>query len=309
MKQKSITAQKKVNLIFYIAFMAIPVIQFLIFYVGVNFKSLMFTFQKYNYESMSFVFCGLENFKKVFSELFTNYYGLMFKNTCVAVFINIIVSTPLALLFSNYIYKKAFCSGFFRIILFLPTMISAVVLTLLFRYYVERFIPGIIEILNEDAKFPYLLSDDRYQFGTLIVYSILISFGSTTLLYSSAMSGIADSVVEAAQIDGANDFQEFIYIVFPMVYSTFSTFMIMTFAGIMTNQLNIYTFFGQSSVIQTYNQTLGYELYKRTVFAVDTNQKNMFPILSTYGVAYSFFTIPLTLFVRWLLNKIGPKVD
>lgn len=309
MKGKSTTAQKKVNLIFYISFMAIPVLQFLIFYVGVNFKSLLFTFQNYDYDTASFVFVGLENFKKVFGDLFTNYYGLMFKNTCLAVLVDIIVSTPLALLFSNYIYKKAFGSRFFRTILFLPTMISAVVLTLIFRYYVERFIPGLINIINENADFPYLLSDDRYQLGTLIVYSVLISFGSATLLYSSAMSGISDSIVEAAQIDGANDFQEFIYIVFPMVYSTFSTFMIMVSASIMTNQLHIYTFFGQSSRIQSYNQTLGYELYKRTVFAVDNNQKSDFPILSTYGVVYSFVTIPLTLFVRWFLKKIGPKVD
>ncbi len=308
-KKVGLVAQKRNNLIFYIGFMALPILQFIIFYLGVNFKSLLLTFQEYNYATQTYEFVGLANIRTVFNSLFTPTYGAMFKNTLVALLVNIVISTPCALLFSYYIYKKSFLSGFFRVILFLPSIISAVVLTLLFRYYVERFIPGLIYIINENVEVPFFLTDDRYQFGTLLVYSVLLSFGSSTLLYSSAMSGISESIVEAAQIDGANVFQEFVHIIFPMIYSTFSTFIITNCAAMMSNQLNMYTFYGTSGAMQSYNQTLGYELYQKTVIALNKNQQSEYPVLSAFGIAYSFVSIPLTFFVRWVLKKVGPQVD
>ena len=50
------------KLIFYIAMMAIPVIQFCIMYIGVNFNSILLAFQKYNIDTGRYVYNGFQNF-------------------------------------------------------------------------------------------------------------------------------------------------------------------------------------------------------------------------------------------------------
>ena len=42
---------------------AFPVLQFCIFYIGVNIKSILFAFQSYDYDAGKYIFNGFENFK------------------------------------------------------------------------------------------------------------------------------------------------------------------------------------------------------------------------------------------------------
>ena len=66
-KIKEDLAKKKRNqLLFYIALVALPSIQFLFFYVYVNFNSIVLAFQKWNVDTASYQFNGLESFKQAF---------------------------------------------------------------------------------------------------------------------------------------------------------------------------------------------------------------------------------------------------
>lgn len=68
-RQKSVTKARKRELLFYIAFMAIPVIQFCIFYIGVNFNSILLAFQRYDVNTGKYFFYGLQNFDQFFFDL------------------------------------------------------------------------------------------------------------------------------------------------------------------------------------------------------------------------------------------------
>ena len=166
---------------------------------------------------------------------------------------------------------------------------------MLFRAFVERFIPGLY-----GSPIGFLSKDANTQFITLIMYNIFVSFGSSTLLYTGAMNGISPSVMEAAKIDGARPFREFISVVFPMVFSTVSVFIITTVSGFLSNQLYEYTFFQKTITFPT-NQTFGYFIYWNTVVSPD---QASLPIWATYGFLFSLITIPLVFFIRWLLNKV-----
>lgn len=52
----------------------------------------------------------------------------------------------------------------------------------------------------------------------IYLYNILMGFGTNVLLLSSAMSSVSDSIVEAAQLDGANNLQLFWHVVFPQIW-------------------------------------------------------------------------------------------
>ena len=59
---------KKDRLLFYIAVVGLPLLQYMIFYVGVNFNSVLMAFQSYDAVKGEFYFDGLVNFKRIFSE-------------------------------------------------------------------------------------------------------------------------------------------------------------------------------------------------------------------------------------------------
>ena len=226
--------------------MIFPIVQFAIFYVGVNFNSLLLAFKDYTYiqelSKFEYTFAKLDKFKQVISELTTDpRLKAAVPNSLKLYFIGLIISSPLSLFFSYYIYKKKFARSFFRIALFLPSIISPIVLAVMFNNFAEEALP---EYMLKWIGFecPSLLQSPKTRFTTLIFYNIWVGFGTSTLLYSSAMSGIDNEITEAAQLDGCTGIREFIYIVFPLIYRTWSTFFYTGFVGIFTSQLHLHSF-------------------------------------------------------------------
>ena len=70
---KNINAKSKIfknkKLIFYIAMMALPVIQFSIMYIAVNFNSILLAFKEYDHTTGQYFFTGFQNFTKVFDKI------------------------------------------------------------------------------------------------------------------------------------------------------------------------------------------------------------------------------------------------
>ena len=127
--------KKTKRTIFYCLMVALPVLHFCVFYLGVNFNSILLSFKTITKEispngSLYYkeTFTGLSTFKLVFEDLFAEHMKPVWKNTFLSFFLSILFSTPLGLLFSYYAFKKFFGSGVFKILLFLPQIVSGLVL-------------------------------------------------------------------------------------------------------------------------------------------------------------------------------------
>lgn len=299
-KRKKMTPAKKRDLIFYIALMAFPIIQFVIFYVVVNINSISLAFKQYDVSAGKVFFVGFENFKQAFVMISRDSDLIAATGTTFLSFaLTFFISTPLAILFSYYIYKKLPAHKFFRVLLFLPSIISAVVMVTIFQFFVEGAVPEIVKKLF-GKEIVGLIENPATRFATIIFYNIWIGFGVSCLMYSDAMNGIPPEMIEAARMDGATGLREFWHITLPMVYPTFITFTVVSVAGIFVNQLNLYSFFGKASPIKTW----GYWLYNQTQQATGESD---YPILSAMGLLFTVITVPLTLIVKKLLEKFGPK--
>jgi ABC-type sugar transport system permease subunit len=127
-------------------------------------------------------------------------------------------------------------------------------------------------------------------------------------MYSSSMSSIDDSVIESAGLDGASPIREFASIVLPLIYPTIATFLAVSVAGIFTNQFNLFSLYGDNP--PSHLQNLGIFLYLKTYFAVvEGSMEAAFVIPATWGVLLTLVAAPITIFVRWALNKFGPSVN
>lgn len=296
---KGLDSKKKSRLIFYICGVAWPVIQFIVFYVFVNFNSILLSFRNFDIQS-GYSFAGIDNFKRVFSEIATQpFLKTAFKNTFLIFGISI-VSMFATLIMSYYLYKKHLFSGIFKVMLFLPSIIPGIALVICYKYFVEVGVPKIWEeVFNISIQ--GLLSNPDTKLITILFFNVWFGVGSTFLLYSGAMSGISDSIIEAATLDGVTAMQEFGYIVFPMIFPTFATFFITSFATLFANQMSVFSFSGAQADYSVY--TIGYYLYK----SVQTATMDQYPYLSAFGLVLTVIIIPICLLTKKALDKFGPK--
>ena len=313
-KIKSGMKNKKVKRrIFVWSMLIFPIIQFLVFYVYTNFSQILMTFQETYIDDKGFI-----AYKFIKGNIFKNYIDVVrqlfqepvlktaFKNTCVTFIITSVVGLTLPLVFSSYMYHKRFLSNFFKLILFLPNIVSMLVFVTIFKGLNERAIPQLLQLISgEIVETSYLLKDPERQFMTVYLFTLFFTSGTQLLSYSGAMSGISESIQEAATLDGFNTAQEFIYITIPMIWPTVMTFITIQLASFFSGKIGLTYFFGTSA--EEYMYTYGYYFFVQSKAAVSSN--HLFIPLSTMGVIFSCILTPIVFTVRKLLKKYGPSVD
>lgn len=304
-KLKELLGRKKARrLLFYILMMAFPVAQFMVFYVALNFRSILLAFQSVvNVEGTYRSSFSLTNFQTIFYEIFHYPQNAQFlkllKNSLIAFGLEILVKIPLGVLFSYYIYKKRFLGNAFKVILFTTSIMNVLSLVIVFRSVADKAIPSIFGV---EPLFLQLYPNRI--FWSVAVFGLWISFGVNILMYVGAMNGIDPSIVEAARIDGTGYFSEFIFITIPMCYKTITVFVVVSVAGIFTNQMYLHHFFGWNASPEV--QTFGYYLFK---LAGQTNSETSYGYASAWGLLMTVVVVPITLVLRKLFDKYGPSED
>ena len=309
-KGQKLRKEKTNRMIFYSIMIAIPVIHFLIFYVYINFNSILLSLKEYELADVGgyvWHFTWFKNFATAWSEFTAREY--LIKNSLIFLASDCFIVTPLAVLFSFYLYKKAPLSGFFKVVLFMPQLLSGVILGLLYKYIASDVYGWFVTTVLDKPFEGGLLDLPGTQLGATLAFNIFMGFGVNVLLFVGSMSGVNISVVESAKIDGASSLQELWYIVLPLVFNTVVTVVIIYISHLFTNQYNMYTLFNNGA-----NQvgTVGYFLYvqaKDSALYISDPGLLSFPVLSALGIILTAIILPITMILRWLLNKYGPSVD
>ncbi len=312
LKPRRMLTRKTKRTIFYISMIAFFIAQILLFYVYVNISMFTLAFEEYYEEGGRLMsrFAGLKNFAKAVSILRSPSGVDMLKMSGLMYCFHLAVGTVLALLLSYYIYKKLFLAEFFRVVLFLPSILSAVVMVLLYRYMVTDMYIYVAENWMGKTEVQGLLDNISTRMVMLVVYNLWMGYGLDVLLYTGAMSGINESIVEASELDGCSVLQEFWYVTLPSIFPTLITFIIGGLANFFTNQMHLYTFYGKTAPAQS----VGYYLYIKNLgvagYMPNKNENALtYSELSAFGLLTTLITMPIVLTVRYLLNKFGPRVD
>lgn len=307
MKLKKVKPKiNKGDMFFYCVFLAWPVLQFAVFYIGVNFNSILMSFKELN-EDTNVITYGLGSYKWVFKDFmgdaaFKDYLGLTLKGFAVTS----LISTPLGLLFAYYIYKKLFGWGAFRVILFLPQIISGVVIAVIFRFFVNDYVPQILPSVGN-------LFGDKFEkaaFPMLMFYCIWMGFGTSVLMYSNKMSSIPEEIIESAHLDGAIGLREFWHIVMPLTFSTFSVFLITSVAGLFMNQFGAYELYRHDT---SKGMSIGLWFYlqvkAQSEKVLDPQSTPSLFKFAALGIVLTIITIPIALTIRWAVEKFGPSEE
>lgn len=313
-KKQSYTSVKRQETIFLTLLLAIPVIQFCIFYIGVNINSILMAFQEYDGVTGEFKMAGLVQFRKIIEQLGTDGFGLRdeVERSTMQFLLALLVSLPLNVFVAFCVWRNLPFAGFFKVVLFLPSMIPSIVFVLLGRQFLSHGVPEIIEMITGMPSTLDLLDyrdpENLTGFKTVLVFGMWMNFAGGMVVYLGAMSGISDDVVEYGRMENINMLQEFWYIVLPSIFPTITTYIVVTLAGFFTNYGFFYSFFGNKASGTV--TTLGHHFFAlvagdgRTPAGMD-----QYPEAAAGGLLFTLIVTPITLGAKWLLEKYGPSED
>ena len=193
-----------------IAFLVVPMI-YTVYFSG-------FKYQIMRPDAMKFI--GFENYQKLFSD---KNFWLALKNTVYFTVIVVPCQCALALALALLVSKKFRGVAVFRTMYFAPQLTSMVVISVLWSVlYNANPNTGLINsILVSLGMSPIkFLSDANTTMNSIIFMSAWQGAGYQMMIFLAGLQGIPRDQYEAASVDGATKFKQFLYITLPGLKGT-----------------------------------------------------------------------------------------
>lgn len=300
-KIKNKTADK----IFILCMIILPLMHFVVFSIYINLSSFVLAFRDIDYATNKEIFVGLQNFQRFFTEFREGkIWSRAIVNSLLYFPICSVLMLPLSIVAGYFLYRKIRLNGFFKIVFFLPSIISIVVLAIVFRNMFDSSVGPINFILEKLFKIPKenipaWLVDPKYAMGTLYIYAIWAGIGYNVVLLFGAMSRVPMEIVESARMDGIGITREIFQIFVPITWPTISTLVVFGAMTIFTQFLHPMVL-TPGAVGETY--TLAY------IIVTKVNQGQVY-YSAALGLMLAAVAVPIVQFVKWVCGKIYDVVE
>ena len=233
-------------------------------------------------------FVGFENYRIIFNEPL--FYKILV-NTIVFALSTSIFGGIIPLLLSSILNSKIRGSEFYKTAYFLPFITPMIVIGIIWEWIFDPNIGFLNSFLHLHINWLY---DTHWAMPAMILVSVCKLIGYNMIIFLSALSGISNSMFEAAKIDGANSFQIFKNVTVPLLSPTI--FFVVIITAISSFQVfDLIYLMTQGGPLDSTN-VLVYAIYK--------NAFEYFNIGKASAIAYVLFVIILVLtLVQWNLRK------
>ncbi|MFM0818028.1 carbohydrate ABC transporter permease [Streptococcus suis] len=213
LKMKMSQAAEKRLLIF--TFTIIPVLLLLTFSYYPLVKMFQYSLTNWNGYSPNPDFVGLDNYKTILTK---PAYFTVFK-TSLYYFIATFFQLGIALLFATILSFKVKFANFWKGILFFPYLLNGVAIGFIFLYFYKGggTLDTVLEMLGLGNQIQLWLGNREINNISLAFTSVWRYTGFNFLVFLGAIQSINPEIYEAAEIDGANRWDQFIYIIFPSI--------------------------------------------------------------------------------------------
>jgi raffinose/stachyose/melibiose transport system permease protein len=182
------------------------------------------------------VFVGLQNFVKLLTdELWQPRFWGALKNNFVFFLIHGLVQNTIGLLLAALLSLRGLRgAGVYRTLLFLPTMLSVVIIGFIWQLILSPLwgiAEGIMSAVGLGQFFGPWLGKESSALITLGFISVWQWIGIPMMLFYAALISIPDELIEAAHVDGATSWGIFWRIKFPLILPTVGMVLILTYVG------------------------------------------------------------------------------
>lgn len=247
---------------FMIRFLAPAVICFLVIFLYPCIRTLMMSFHNVGFvtdDMEKWSFTGLENFRSL---LESPVFRQSIYNVLKIWIIEGAVILCLAMLFSVMITSGIKGKNFWRAMLYLPSVISAVALVTMWLQYVFNnqygFFKSLFTVLGWEKPAQFQWTSSSHLFMSMMIAFTFASVGFYVLIFVAGIDGISKDYFEAATIDGAGEIKKFTAITFPLLTDTVKRSVVLYTAG-----------------------ALGFFVYS-SLFSLNTDMATVTPIVYMY---------------------------
>ncbi|PRO67322.1 sugar ABC transporter permease [Alkalicoccus urumqiensis] len=199
-------------LILFFSFHTLPVLQ-----------GVFFSFTNYRgFGEWDFV--GFQNYINIFQDgRVYNAYGFTFQFAIVSTVLVNIISLIIALgLNAKIKFHKTL-----RAVYFMPNILSILIVGFIFNFIFAVFIPGIAETIGLTSLTTSILGSRDLAWVAVVIMAVWQAAAFNTILYLAGLATIDRDLYEASSLDGANKWQEFWKITFPLIAPFFTINMVL----------------------------------------------------------------------------------
>ena len=309
--------KKKTDALFIYGFLAWPILHFFVFWVCMNFGTFVDSFFEIMADGTTRKFVGFDNYAEIIRIIFgqkdrgiMNYHGVL--NSLTLIPLSLLINLPITILFAYGIFKIVPLYNSFRIILFLPAIISSVVLCLAFRLSLDNSSGIIIRLIKaiglggdgsqaNTGIIPVggFLGNEKTMWGTILVFSVWTGVNGNLIYFSSAMARLPESVFESAELDGATQLRQFGSICVPLIWPTITTMSITLVAGVFSWMM--------PSLLLTDGADRSTTIGLMISLSVKNDKNNT--VISAFGVLVAVFGGVIIMTFRYLMEKLNERVE
>lgn len=301
---KSYKAKRRRQKRFFIFMMLfLPVTHFLVFFVYVNIDTIILSFQRFDYYTGDYKFVWFENYQQVIRDLREL---PQMKQTVINSFmflpITNFITLPLSIISAYFIFRGVPGRGLFKVLFFLPSIISIVVLTMAFQFMFDPLFGPINQLLSELGIQPVggWFGTKGTAMNMVYLYCIWAGIGFNMVLINGAISRLPSEVIESGRLDGVSMFTELTKIIIPMIWPTITTLFVIGTTAVFTIFLQILLLTNGGPSGST--KTIAYLI-------VEMVQSGDYTTPAAFGMIFTLVAIPLIMFIKWGMEKIGENVE
>lgn len=292
--------QKIKKAIFMGIMMAPAIVGFLVFYVYVNFNSIIMAFTRtkdgvtsFSFGNFTYFFRQLRNPYSVFPEAIRNT-GIFFLLGY--------VSMLMSLLAAYFIFKKVVGYKFFRFVYYLPCIIMSTATASLFSY-VTRMEGALDQFVFEVTGHYIPVADGLWNNPNtanlmLAIYVLFYGVGGQMILFLGSMTNISPEIFEAARLDGVGWIREVFQLIIPLIWPTFSVMFLQSITGLTQSSGPVFLFTKGNAG----TTTLSYWLYAQLL-----DGKNL-EVSAAIGWCCTAVTFPIALLTKKFLDRMEEKI-
>lgn len=208
----------------------IPALCFYILFFWVPFLSgIFYSFTDWNGVTANFT--GFQNYIRLFQDpqIISSFGNSVFYTAAITVFQNI-----LGLLLALLVKKNCFKNSVTRTLLFMPYIFSSLAIGYIFRFIFEPNMGALnsfLELLHLEALKQPWLSEPFLARCVIVFVTVWQCCGYTMIINVAGLQGIPAEYYEAANLDGANRWQQFKTITFPLLASATTVNIVLCLIG------------------------------------------------------------------------------
>lgn len=197
-------------------------------------------------------FVGLENFRRFFSD---ERAVAAVRNTVVLAALITVIQNAIGLILALALNHGLRSRNLLRTVFFAPVALTPIVVAYLYQYILSANGPlnQILRFLGLDFLARDWLGNPDVALYTIVAVVVWQFAGVCMVIFLAGLQGIPQELYEAAKIDGANVFQRFSTITFPMLAPAFTISVMFTVTGALKLFDQIYVMTGGGPGFATEN--------------------------------------------------------